>query len=282
MNVGVVGLGLIGGSIAKAIKENTAHTVFGMDISETVVYRAKLVEAIDGELTQEEIPACEIIIIALYPRDTLAFLEQNAHLIAKSCVVVDCCGVKRAVCEKAWEIAQKNGFAFIGGHPMEGLAKIGFSHSTGSLFHNASMIFVPYRDIDIETMKKLKDVFDAIGFTRYEIATPEKHDRIISVTSQLAHVVSNAYVKLPAAAEHAGFSAGSFKDMTRVAYLNETMWAELIMLNRENLASDIERVIGELEKYASALREGDEGALHTLLREGRECKTRIGDSGGAK
>jgi len=275
VNIGIVGLGLIGGSLARAIQTNTAHTVWGADLQRPVVYRAKLLEVIDDELTEERVGQCDILILALYPRDTVAYLQDHASVIAKGAVVVDCAGVKGAVCEPCWAIAEQHGFTFIGGHPMEGVAKLGFENSRRDMFLGASMILVPYKDIDIETMKKLKDVFDAIGFTRYEIASPERHDRIIALTSQLAHVVSSAYVKSPTAQEHRGFSAGSFRDMTRVAYLNEKMWAELFMLNREALREEITGLIQRLGQYESALSDGDEERLTRLLREGREIKAAL-------
>lgn len=275
MNVGIVGLGLIGGSLARAIKANTAHTVWGADLAKPVVYRAKLMEVIDDELTDERIGSCDLVLLALYPRDTVEWVERHAPVLKKGAVVVDCAGVKEAVCQPCWAAADQHGFTFIGGHPMEGVAKLGFEHSKRDMFVNASMILVPHRDIDIETMKKVKDVFDAIGFTRYEIATAEKHDRIIALTSQLAHVVSSAYVKSPTAPEHRGFSAGSFRDMTRVAYLNEKMWAELFILNRENLRRELGGLIERLEAYDRALEAGDEAALTDLLREGRERKTEL-------
>ncbi|MCI9587957.1 MAG: prephenate dehydrogenase [Oscillospiraceae bacterium] len=275
MNIGIVGLGLIGGSLARAIQTNTPHTVWGADLSRPVVYRAKLLEVIDEELTEDRVGQCDILILALYPRDTVDWVEAHAGTIAKGAVVVDCAGVKRAVCRPCWDIAEQNGFTFIGGHPMEGVAKLGFENSRRDMFIGASMILVPHRDIEIETMKRLKDVFDAIGFTRYEIAAPEQHDRIIALTSQLAHVVSSAYVKSPAAAEHRGFSAGSFRDMTRVAYLNERMWAELFMLNREDLREEIQGLIDRLRLYEAALDTGDEEGLTDLLREGREAKTAL-------
>ena len=275
MNVGIVGLGLIGGSLARAIRTNTAHAVWGADLSYPVVCRAKLLEVIDQELTEERIPQCDLIILALYPRDTVRWVADHASVLKKGAVVVDCAGVKEAVCAPCWAAAEANGFTFLGGHPMEGMAKLGFENSRRDLFVNASMILVPHRDIDIETMKRVKDVFDAIGFTRYEIATPEKHDRIIALTSQLAHVVSSAYVKSPAAPEHRGFSAGSFRDMTRVAYLNERMWAELFMLNRDNLRRELRGLVERLEEYDAALERGDEEALTALLRDGREKKTAL-------
>ena len=273
MNIGVVGLGLIGGSLAKAIKANTDHTVWGTDKQTPVIYKAKLLDVIDAELKEEDLARCDIVILAIYPRDTLAFLEQNAGRFKKGCVVVDCCGVKEYICSRAWEIAHKHSFTFIGGHPMEGIEKSGFEHSKKTMFKNASMIFVPDKDLNIETMKKLKDVFDAIGFTHYEIASPEKHDRIIAYTSQLAHVLSSAYVKAPAAEEHRGFSAGSFRDMTRVAYLNETMWAELFMLNRDFLTAEIDALAARLMQYSNTIKSGDEDALKKLLKEGRERKS---------
>lgn len=273
MNIGVAGLGLIGGSLAKAIKANTDHTVFGTDLYAPVIYKAKLLDAIDEELKPEDIEKCDIVILAVYPQDTVALLEQNAGRFKKDSIVVDCCGVKGAICKRAWEIARAHHFTFIGGHPMEGIEKSGFEHSKKTMFKNASMIFVPDKDIDIETMKKLKDVFDAIGFAHYEIATPEKHDRIIAYTSQLAHVLSSAYVKSPTAEEHRGFSAGSFRDMTRVAYLNETMWTELFMLNREFLTAEIDALAERLAEYSSAIKAGDEETLKKLLREGRERKS---------
>ena len=275
MNIGIVGLGLIGGSLARAIRANTAHTVWGADLQRPVVYRAKLLEVIDEELTEDRVGACDILILALFPRDTVEWVRSHAAAIQKGAVVVDCAGVKQAVCAPCWEMAEQNGFTFIGGHPMEGVAKLGFENSRRDMFVNASMILVPHRNLDIETMKKVKDVFDAIGFTRYEIATPEKHDRIIALTSQLAHVVSSAYVKSPTAREHRGFSAGSFRDMTRVAYLNENMWAELFLLNREDLHREIQGLIGHLQAYDDALTTGDEERMRDLLREGREIKTAL-------
>ena len=275
MQVGIVGLGLIGGSLARAIKANTAHTVLGADLQRPVIYRAKLLEVIDEELTEDRVGDCDLLILALYPRDTVKWVEDHAGAIRKGAVVVDCAGVKRAVCEPCWAAAEANGFTFVGGHPMEGVAKLGFEHSKRDMFVNASMILVPHRDLDIETMKKVKDVFDAIGFTRYEIATPEKHDRIIALTSQLAHVVSSAYVKSPTAHEHRGFSAGSFRDMTRVAFLNEAMWAELFLLNREDLHREIMGLIERLQEYDDALTAGDEAKMAELLRQGREIKAEL-------
>lgn len=275
MLIGVVGLGLIGGSLAKAIKYNTANTVLGYDIDLNVLLKAKLLGAVDGELTEDKIPECDMIITGLYPQSTKDFINANAAKFKKGAIVVDTCGVKGYVCEDMWKTAKENGFVFIGAHPMAGLHYSGFEHSQVTLFNNASMVLVPSKDVNINDLEKVKKLFLSIGFTDIQLTTPEKHDKLIAFTSQLAHVVSNAYVKSPTAKEHKGFSAGSYKDLTRVAKLNETMWTELFLENDEYLIKEIDGIIENLQQYSAALKARDEKALRQLLKDGRECKERI-------
>ncbi|MBR0542785.1 MAG: prephenate dehydrogenase [Clostridia bacterium] len=275
MLIGVVGLGLIGGSLAKAIKYNTENTVLGYDIDLNVLLKAKLLGAVDGELTEDKIPECDMIITGLYPQSTKDFINANAAKFKKGAIVVDTCGVKGYVCEDMWKTAKENGFVFIGAHPMAGLHYSGFEHSQVTLFNNASMVLVPSKDVNINDLEKVKKLFLSIGFTDIQLTTPEKHDKLIAFTSQLAHVVSNAYVKSPTAKEHKGFSAGSYKDLTRVAKLNETMWTELFLENDEYLIREIDGIIENLQQYSAALKARDEKALRQLLKDGRECKERI-------
>lgn len=275
MLIGVVGLGLIGGSLAKAIKYNTANTVLGYDIDLNVLLKAKLLGAVDGELTEDKIPECDMIITGLYPQSTKDFINANAAKFKKGAIVVDTCGVKGYVCEDMWKTAKENGFVFIGAHPMAGLHYSGFEHSQVTLFNNASMVLVPSKDVNINDLEKVKKLFLSIGFTDIQLTTPEKHDKLIAFTSQLAHVVSNAYVKSPTAKEHKGFSAGSYKDLTRVAKLNETMWTELFLENDEYLIKEIDGIIENLQQYSAALKARDEKTLRQLLKDGRECKERI-------
>lgn len=277
MTIGIVGLGLIGGSIAKAIKENAAHTVLGMDIEASVVYKAKLIETIDGELTAEKLGTCDLVIVALYLEATIAFLTENAALFKKGGVVIDCCGVKREVCSVAESIAHENGFTFVGGHPMAGIEFSGFEYSKKNLFEKASMIVTPFEGTPITVVENLKKLFLEIGFNNFQITTPDEHDKMIAFTSQLAHVVSSAYVKDPAALHHKGFSAGSYKDMTRVAKLNEKMWTELFMANRENLAAEIDSLVQRLMEYSAAIKTGDAAGLSDMLREGSEIKQKLND-----
>ena len=274
MEIGIVGLGLIGGSLAKAISQNTDHTVYGTDLSEQVVRKAVLVDAIEQPLTDELLPQCDIVIVALYPQATIDYVKEHAHLFRKESIVVDCGGIKKHVCDTLIPLAEDHGFLFVGGHPMAGLEHSGFTYAKKSLFNNASMIFTPTKG-PIESMEKLKELFTSIGFTNIEISTAEEHDRKIAFTSQLAHVVSNAYIKSPTALEHSGFSAGSYKDLTRVAKLNEVMWTELFLENADNLVAEIDTLIGNLQQYSTAIRERDAKTLCALLKDGREKKALI-------
>lgn len=272
MNIAVIGLGLIGGSMAKTLKKNTPHTVMGMDTNPQVIYKAKLLEAIDAELTPERLEICDMIFVATWPKAAVEYVAKNAEHIHTGAKVIDLCGVKRAVCEPLFEIAREHGFLFVGGHPMAGIEYSGFDHATATLFDNASMILTPPAGTDIQTLAELKHFFRGLGFGRVVMTTPEEHDRVIGYTSQLAHIVSSAYVKSPEAMEHHGFSAGSFKDMTRVARLSASMWTELFMLNREPLLSELDALIEHLREYRSALAEGDAECLHRLLQEGTDRK----------
>ena len=276
MNVGIVGLGLIGGSMARAVKENTEHIVYGFDLSNSTMLAAKMTGAIDGELNGERLPECDIVILSLYPGATVDYVKANAASFKKGAVLIDTCGVKRCVCSELEDFAAENGFVFLGGHPMAGTQFWGFSHSRASLFKGASMIIASKGISDIKLLEKIKSFFEAVGFEELNVTTPERHDEIIAYTSQLAHVVSNAYVKSPTALDRKGFSAGSYKDMTRVAKLNVEMWTELFLENRDNLINEIDLLTENLKKYSDALKSGDEDELRVLLSDGRETKKRAG------
>ena len=275
MRIGIVGLGLIGGSLAKALKYNTEHEVLGTDIDRGVLLKAKLLGAVDDELLPEQLPSCDLVITALYPQDTLDYITQHAQSFKKGAIVMDCCGVKRVICETLWQCAKENGFLFYGAHPMAGLHFSGFAYSDVHMFSNASMILLPPDNADINDLANLKHLFLSIGFTNIQISTPEEHDRIIAYTSQLAHVVSNAYVKSPQAQVHTGFSAGSYKDFTRVAKLNADMWTELFLDNVDNLTEELDGLIENLQQYSRALHEKDAKKLHALLKAGSDRKEKI-------
>ena len=275
MKIGIIGLGLIGGSMAKAIRLNTDHYVFGTDLDEKVITRAKIMEAINEELTQDKISECDMLIFALYPDATVETVKKYAPYIKKGAYLIDCAGVKEKVCNALPEIAKEYGFVFVGGHPMAGIEKIGFKYSDAGIFADASMILTPGNNVKIDELADIRIFFLSIGFGKITIKTPQDHDRIIAYTSQLAHVLSNAYVKSKTAEEHRGLSAGSFKDLTRVAYLNETMWTELFLENKTNLLSEIDVLINNLTEYKMALQNEDADELKELLKTGRELKEKL-------
>ncbi len=275
MKVGIIGLGLMGGSLAKAISFGTEHTVWGTNRSREAVDKALFVGAVEKELQPEDLTLCDLVIVALYPQASVDYIKANAKLFKKGAVVMDISGVKRYVCDELYETSKENGFTFIGAHPMAGLHLSGFEHSTAKIFNNSSMILTPYEDTPEECVDLIKELFLKIGFTNIQMSTPDEHDKIIAFTSQLAHVVSNAYVKSPNALVHKGFSAGSYKDLTRVAYLNENMWSELFLENRDNLINEIDSIVGNLVQYKKALEENDREELTKLLRDGRILKEQI-------
>lgn len=274
MKTAVIGLGLIGGSIAKAYKSASLNEVYGYDKDPSTLSYAKLSETIDDVLTDELLTQCELVFIALYPGDTVDFLQKKASYFRKGAVVIDTCGVKRGICEVGFDLAKRFGFTFVGGHPMAGTQFSGIKHSRADLFNGASMIIVPPDFGDIALLDKIKHLLFPLQLGKITISTAEHHDDVIAYTSQLAHIVSSAYIKNKNAENHVGFSAGSYKDMTRVATLNEKMWTELFLLNKDNLAGEIDELISSLSKYSKALKSGDEKALYALLSEGtaRKCQ----------
>ena len=276
MNVGIVGLGLIGGSLAKSIKSRTAHTVWGIDLNQETMMLARMCGAIDAPLTEETIPQCDLILVAIRPQAAINWVREHAHLIAPSAILVDMCGVKRTVVEGIAPIAKERGFSYIGGHPMAGRERWGFTAATEDLYVGASMILTPDDRSDMQLLETLKVFFTDIGFATLTFSTPEEHDRIISFTSQLAHIVSSSYIKSPEAQRRRGFSAGSFRDMTRVARLDEDMWTELFLADADFLTRELDIFIRHLDEYRVALENRDAETLRALLKDGREKKAAAG------
>jgi len=274
MKIGIVGIGLIGGSLAKAYKAE-GHHVYGFDADESILSFAHVFGAIDYELDEETISQCDVIFIAVNPVDAVAYLEKNAHKIKKNAVVIDCCGVKRFVCSRCFPLAKKYGFVFVGGHPMAGSHKAGFKNSKENLFHGASIILVPPVYDDPVLFGRIEEILKPAGFGHLTVSTAEKHDEMIAFSSQMAHVVSNAFIKSPAAREHKGFSAGSYKDLTRVAQLNADMWAQLCMENGDFLIHELEVFINEITRYKDALAKQSKDEFKQLLEEGSRIKKEL-------
>ena len=276
MNVGIVGLGLIGGSMAKSIKHRTSHTVWGIDLDQETMMLARMCGAIDGSLTDENLAQCDLILIGIRPGAAIKWVAQNADKIPASAILVDLCGVKRTVVEAITPIAEQHGFAYIGGHPMAGKERSGFTSASDSLYVGASMILTPDKRTDMQLLETLKHFFLDIGFATLTFSDPEEHDRIIAFTSQLAHITSSAYVKSPEAQRRRGFSAGSFKDMTRVARLDEDMWTELFLDDADYLTRELDILVQNLTEYLDALKARDAEKLRALLKDGKEKKATAG------
>ena len=272
MTVGICGLGLIGGSMAKAYRA-AEHTVLGYDKNDASLGYATLAGIINGTLNEDTIPSCDLIFIALYPQAAVEYLHKIAPIInTEKTVVIDLCGTKKQICDAGFELTERYGFTFVGGHPMAGTQYSGIKYSKANLFKGAPMVLVPHKRDDIYFLEKIKDLLAPAMFGKITVTTAEEHDTMIAFTSQLAHVVSNAYVKSPTAQNHKGFSAGSYKDMTRVAWLNEYMWSELFLENKEPLLCEIDTIIASLTEYREAIADGDSARLVELLRDGRIAK----------
>ena len=274
MTVGIVGLGLIGGSFAKAYHAS-GERVLAQDIDRDVLSFAVISGAVDEELTDGTMAECDLILLAVCPAAAVEWLRKNAPKIASHTLVIDCCGTKRTVCAACFPIAAQYGITYLGGHPMAGTQFSGFKYAKEDLYHGAPMVLVPPRFDDIELLSHVKDLLSPAGFGSYSVTTAEQHDEMIAFTSQLAHVASNAYIKSPTAKTHKGFSAGSYKDMTRVAWLAPHMWAELFLENRDFLLKEIDCYIEHLSQYKAAMEENDEEELIRLLDEGKKRKEEV-------
>ena len=274
MKVGILGLGLIGGSLARAYAI-AGHTVYAAEKDESMLSFAQLAGAVDGQLTPESLSECELVLLAIYPEGSANWLAENAMHISKDALVMDCCGVKQLICEKCFPLAEQYGFTFMGGHPMAGTHFSGFKYSRADLFRGAPMVLVPHRFDDMDLLDRAKDALAPCGFGSFSVTTARDHDRMIAFTSQMPHIISNAFIKSPTALEHKGFSAGSYKDLTRVAWLNPGMWAELFLENREFVLSELDTLIAALGTYRDAVAADDSETLIALLDEGKRRKEQV-------
>ena len=274
MTVGIVGLGLIGGSFAKAYHE-AGWQVLARDANQNTLDFAKLSGAVDSELTDDKLPACDLILLAAYPAASISYFKEKAHLMGGHPVVIDCCGTKRVVCAACFPAARENGVTFLGGHPMAGTHNSGFKYARANLFHNAPMVLVPMDRDDIALLGRAKELLAPAGFGRFSVTSAQEHDEMIAFTSQMAHIVSNGYIKSPSAGAHKGFSAGSYKDMTRVAWLAPEMWAELFLENKDFLLKELDFFMSSMQQYRDALAADDQQQLVRLLDEGRKRKAEV-------
>lgn len=271
-NIGIVGLGLIGASFAKAYKEYTNHPVFGWNRTHAVTEKALADMVIDEELTTENMKQMDILIVCLFPQACVDYILNNLKHLKPGTIIIDIAGVKGIIIEQVEHACKNSGIIFVGGHPMAGLEVIGYDNSIPHLFQGASMILVPNVSSTPQAINFLSGMFKQLGFGMIIECNAQKHDKMIGYTSQLCHVVSNAFVKNEAAQFHKGFSGGSYRDLTRVAKLNEHMWNELFLLNKEALLEEINEFMGHMDELKVALELEDQEKLTDLLRIGSERK----------
>lgn len=274
MNVGILGLGLIGGSLARAYALE-GHTVYAIQRNESMLSFAMLAGAVHGKLNEETIPQCDLILLAIYPDGSASWLEKNAHLVSKDALVIDCCGIKKEICQRCFPLAQQYGFIFVGGHPMAGSQFSGFKYSRATLFKGQPMVLVPPVFDNMQLLDRVKQALKPCQFGSFSVTTAEDHDRMIAFTSQMPHILSNAFIKSPTALNHKGFSAGSYRDLTRVAWLNPQMWAELFLENKENVLFELDYYIESLKAYRDAIDAEDMPRLIGLLDEGKKRKEEV-------
>lgn len=275
MNIGIIGLGLMGASFGRTVKLKTEDRVFGYDIDENVMLKANLIGAIDDELNEKTASELDLLILSIYPRAFESTAEKFLPLLKEGAIVLDFCGNKRQIIEVMKRLSVKYpNLNFLGGHPMAGREYSGIDHSVTTLFDRASMLIVPVKT-DIFCEQNLKEYFLSIGFGEVVFTDADTHDSIIAYTSQLCHIVSNAFIKSETALSHHGYSAGSYKDLTRVAKLSPEMWSQLMTDNRDKLSKELSVLIDNLNAYLTALNSGDEEKLKKLLSEGNALKLQI-------
>lgn len=276
LNVVIVGLGLIGGSLAKAFQARSACAVCGLDSDAQVVQAAVDCGAIDHRAKAEDLKNADVIFLCLYPQACIDFVRENGKYFRPGCIVTDTCGIKREICTQLPSLAQEYGFCFFGGHPMAGKEQNGFEASDAALFDGASYIFVPcgapQRTLDVMTALAVE-----LGFGGTVVTTPERHDEMIAYTSQVPHALACAYVASPRCLNHRGFSAGSYRDVSRVARINETLWTELFLDNADPLVSELDTLVSNLKAIRDAVSARDGDTLRALLQQGRKTKERLGE-----
>ena len=274
MIVGILGLGLIGGSLARAYSK-AGHTVYVCERDSSMLEFAQLSGVVDAPLDESNLGSCGLVLLAIYTEAAAVWMQKNSPFISKDALVIDCCGIKQEICKKCFPLAEQYGFTFVGGHPMAGSHNSGFKYSRSNLFAGAPMVLVPPRYDDPDLLQRAKDALAPCEFKSFSVTTAEQHDKMIAFTSQMPHIISNAFIKSPTAQLHKGFSAGSYKDLTRVAWLNPYMWAELFLSNRKNILEELDTYIESLSSYRDAIYAGDHERLVSLLDDGRRRKEEV-------
>ena len=276
MNIAIIGLGIIGGSFCKALKKHTKHHVIGINRTPGVAREALAQGAVDEIGDAQSLGKADVFFLCMYPQACVDYIRENGSKIKKGAIVTDSSGIKSAICPQLKELSQKHGFVFVGSHPMAGKEKNGFEASEAQLYEGASFIITPC-GADDRHVEALAELARSIGFGQIKLSTPEEHDRMIAFTSQLPHVLACAYVMSPSCPNHKGFSAGSYRDVSRVANINSRLWSELFLENREPLTEELDIFAENIRKIADAVKQNDRQKLENLLEQGHKVKEMLGE-----
>lgn len=277
-NIAVVGLGLIGGSYAMALRRIKPEKIFGIDIDKRVLDKAVSCGVIDeGDIDVEAILCkSDMVIIALYPRDTIEFIKNYAKHFKPGTIVTDTSGIKQPIIDAAKEYLPES-VEFIGGHPMAGNEFQGFDAASKELFLDTNYIITPHESNSEKGIMAVEKLAAAIGCKCVTRIEAEAHDRMISFTSQLPHIVAISFANLVTGEKDmSAFTGRSFKDATRVAALNKELWAQIFRMNNTNIIDRIEDMEGILQKLKNAINSQDESSLRVLFENAIIGKREIG------
>lgn len=275
MKVLICGLGLIGASLAKTLKKNTTHTVLGWNRTPSVTEKALRDGVIDRTGDIDELMSdADITFVNFYPDAIVPFILEHKNSFKKDSIVTDSCGIKTKICKELEH--EKLNFYYVGAHPMAGREVGGYDNSQDTLFDKASFIVTPYENTPRNKVDALVGLAQDMKFARTVVTTPEHHDEMIAFTSQIAHVLACSYVLSPLAPMHPGYSAGSYRDVSRVARINAEMWSDLFIDNKDALVKEVDDLVSNLMKFKYNIINEDRQALCDLMNKANSIKEEIG------
>ena len=275
MKVLICGLGLIGASLAKTLKKNTTYTVLGWNRTPSVTEKALRDGVIDRTGDIDELMSdADITFVNFYPDAIVPFILDHKNSFKKDSIVTDSCGIKTKICKELEH--EKLNFYYVGAHPMAGREVGGYDNSQDTLFDKASFIVTPYENTPRNKVDALVGLAQDMKFARTVVTTPEHHDEMIAFTSQIAHVLACSYVLSPLAPMHPGYSAGSYRDVSRVARINAEMWSDLFIDNKDALVREVDDLVSNLMKFKYNIINEDRQALCDLMNKANSIKEEIG------
>lgn len=275
MKVLICGLGLIGASLAKTLKKKTTHTVLGWNRTPSVTEKALRDGVIDRTGDIDELMSdADITFVNFYPDAIVPFILEHKNSFKKDSIVTDSCGIKTKICKELEH--EKLNFYYVGAHPMAGREVGGYDNSQDTLFDKASFIVTPYENTPRNKVDALVGLAQDMKFARTVVTTPEHHDEMIAFTSQIAHVLACSYVLSPLAPMHPGYSAGSYRDVSRVARINAEMWSDLFIDNKDALVREVDDLVSNLMKFKYNIINEDRQALCDLMNKANSIKEEIG------